>query len=120
MANVASMEPTLLIDGDGSRLRLVEVPEHHLWTPDPDFAVFVNSQVMTRVGIDNPHLGMRNGHSTGPRPEPSRGSRTGDRAGLSEPVSLHNLDIEGVAASSASSALSGAAPENKIRNDDRS
>ena len=59
MTDVARMEPSVSIDGEGGRFRTVEVSLHHLFTANPDLAVFTDVEVATGSRINDSALGIR-------------------------------------------------------------
>ncbi len=91
VADVAGVEPALVVDAVGGRVRVVEVSLHHLWSTDPHLAVGIEVEIGASLRIDDPDLGLRQGHTDGACLALAVGRRVGHGARLGQPVALDDL-----------------------------
>src|SRR6185437_14977201 len=94
-ADVACVQPTLLVDGVRGRLGIVQVALHHLRAAYPDLAGFADSSVVTRLYVDEATLrrGCEPSHRAGSRLAPTvRIVRHGARLGHA--ITLADGDIQ--------------------------
>jgi hypothetical protein len=57
--DVASMQPTLGVDGPSRRLRPIQITFHYLWTTDTNLTLLVRSQWRPGLQMNNFALGVR-------------------------------------------------------------
>src|SRR5207247_11454116 len=96
-ANVARVQPSLLVDRPRGGLAVVQVAPHDLRTADPQLAVLVRAKVLAGPPVDHPAFGVRQERSDGAGPLLGRvvvGGAVGAGSGLGEPVAMDDLTTE--------------------------
>ena len=91
-ADVAGVQPAVVVDGGGGRLGVVEVAAHDLRPAHAHLALLAGAELFAGGDVDDPALGV--GHRRADRAEPVAGGierrDVGDRARLGHAVALHD------------------------------
>ena len=66
-ADVAGVQPAVVVDHRPGGVAIVQVAFHHLWTPHPDLAQAAGRRILTGRDVDHPEGGVRRRRADGCR-----------------------------------------------------
>ena len=95
-ADIAGMQPAVVVDRVGGCLRVIEVPLHHLRSTHPQLADTTHVLVVAVLHVHDPTLGVRHGDTAGAGLEPAHPGDMGYRTQLGHSKALHHLAVDPV------------------------